>query len=172
MPGIEKKPNIVAFTGAHGTGKTTAVFDLAARIKKARSGNVGILQETARDCPFPVLSVDCKQPSERSQLWIFTAHVNRELSEAPKYDWLISDRTCVDCIAYTVFSGHTDLADAMMAMARRHIVRYHTVIFRHVRENPYCVADGFRSVDYRIRSQIEDILLNLYAELGVALTSR
>ena len=102
-------------------------------------------------------------------MWIFSAQINRELTESRKYDWLISDRTIVDVIAYTVFGGHVSLAASMMQIARQYMRRYHMIIFNPVRKNPYCLPDGFRSLDFEVRAKIEEILLNLYSELNVEL---
>ena len=169
MPKTPDHPNIIAFTGSHGTGKTTSVYDYAAKAKKTHAGNVGILMEVARICDQPVLNRDGQLPTEDAQRWIFSRQWNDEETLSHRYDWLISDRTIVDCIAYTVFGGHVTLADALMDMARHLMHRYHMIIFKPICANDYCTQDGFRSTNRKIRQRIEDILINLYDELGTQL---
>lgn len=165
----QNAPNIIAFSGAHGTGKTTSVYDFAAKAKKTHAGNVDILLEVARGCPYPILDQTGAIPPEISQTWMFSKQINQETEKAHGCDWLICDRTIVDYIGYTIYSGHISLADAMMSMARQLMHRYAIIIFKSIAKNNYCRPDGLRSTDLTVRQAIEDILLNLYDELGVTL---
>jgi thymidylate kinase len=150
-----KKSIIHAFSGAHGTGKTTAVHVLAERMRQRYPDgqSIGILTERARECPCPVLTFENKFPSAAAQLWIFTDQINMEIDMMTKYDVIITDRTIVDCIAYTVYFKHLALAEAMIEMAEQHMSVYSDIFFRRIETNPYLMADGFR--------------LNLYQELDV-----
>ena len=163
------KPNIIAFSGAHGTGKTTSVYEFAAKAKKTCIGNVGVLMEVARDCKLPIIGKDSVMASTEAQNWIFGTQLQREIDLSHVNQWLISDRTIVDCIAYTVFSGHVSLADAMMGMARQLVHRYSCIFFKPIDSNPYCKPDGIRCTSPGVRQSIETILLNLYQELHVDL---
>ena len=100
------KSNIIAFSGAHGTGKTTAVYDLAAKLKK-NGVNVGIITETARECPFPVMSSGCHVPPEYSQLWIFNrqmqAEIEAEVADALEFG-LASEVPSLDELRRDVFA--------------------------------------------------------------------
>ncbi|MBC2712655.1 MAG: ATP-binding protein [Desulfosarcina sp.] len=163
---IEKR--IIAYSGAHGTGKTTAVYELAAEIKKYKhpAKEVGIILETARRCPFPVLT-KTTQPTRDAQIWIFAEQIRQEMEMPLKYDVVISDRTVVDCIGYSSIMGWHDLAYAQIALARHHARVYDHVFFRGIADNPYLKDDEFRSVDKDLQVEYERRLLEIYNELGI-----
>ena len=160
--------NVVAFSGTHGTGKTTAVLDLARKLKiwNISSGNIGIIQETSRLCPIPVLSSHCNKPTEAAQMWIFSRQLQAEIESSQMYGMVVSDRTLVDCVAYTLFFGYYELAEAMEAFvsARK---PYRAIFFRSILDNPYCKQDGFRHMNQEDRSKIERIMINLYRLLNI-----
>lgn len=155
-------PNIIAFSGAHGTGKTTSVYAMAAKLKK-HGVNVGIITETARECPFPVMSATCKTPPEHAQMWIFSRQMQAEIEASERYELVVSDRSCIDCIAYTRAMKYYELAHAMEEMLFLHKQRYLEIRVKTIAENDYCTDDGFRSLDTENRKRIEDIILRLYS---------
>jgi len=160
-------PKIIAFTGVHGTGKTTAVNALAAKFRRDPDCHVGIITETSRLCPMPVYSLGCDYPSIDAQLWIFGAQLKAEQEAATHYDIIISDRTLVDCIAYTRYFGYHDIARSMEWFAKSVIYRYADVIFHFIADHDYLVDDGFRSMDPGSRLAIQKILHQTYLRLGV-----
>lgn len=156
---------IISFTGSHGTGKTTAVFKAAHRLKlRHPNKKIGTLAENASRCPYPIN----KEMTPEGQLWIFTSQIKDELSLIQQYDILVCDRTCVDAIAYTMVAGFTGLAEAMVQLALTHIHRYHTIIFKSTHQNQYLFRDGLRCVDDPLfRNRVETTLHSLYRRLGV-----
>lgn len=169
MPIYEKPANIHAFSGAHGTGKTTSVNALAEKMHRRYPDgmDIGVITERARECPYPVLSCKADSPSAEAQLWIFSSQVNAELDAALKYDVVISDRTVIDCIAYTIYFQHACLADAMIEMAAQHVHHYADIVFKCIGANPWQLPDGFRDMNAGVRQSIETIMLNLYEELDM-----
>lgn len=159
---------VIAYSGAHGTGKTTAVFGEAYRIKKLTSEDVGIVQEVARDCPLPIYSHN-SVPTEAAQAWIFAEQTKREIDAAMKYGVVVSDRTVVDNIAYSFLFGFAELAYAHKAQANRHMKIYREIRFKQVSKNPYLKADGLRATDIDMQVRYEHVLLGLYDDLGVEL---
>jgi predicted ATPase len=158
---------IIAYTGVHGTGKTTAVYEAAAQYKK-QGYNVGIIFETARKCPLPVLSLDCKKPSVHAQQWIFARQMQEEIEAAMHHDIVISDRTIVDVIAYTRHFQYRSTAYAMESMASQ--FSYKEVHFKMLHANDYCFDDGFRyTEDLELRCNIERIMIGLYEKLMIPL---
>ncbi len=157
---------IIALSGAHGTGKTTAAYALAAELKKGAAREVGIILEVARRCPYPIFAVG-QTPTRAAQMWIFTEQIRAELDAVRIYGTVVSDRTIVDCIAYTSVAGFHDLAFAQLALARHHVHIYRRVIFHGTAGNPWCCDDGLRSRDMAMRAEMELRLLELYAQLGV-----
>lgn len=159
-------PNIYALTGPHGTGKTTEVYRLAHELKKRVKGDVGLIRETARRCPLPIYRVG-EVPTEEAQRWIFGEQMRLEIEESARHEVVVSDRTIVDCIAYSAVAGMRELTYGMVKLARLHMGIYKSIIFMGIAGNPFCVDDGERHQDARLRAELEQVLLNLYAELGV-----
>jgi len=158
---------IIAYSGVHGTGKTTSVYETAAQYKK-QGYNVGIILETARKCPLPVLSVGCDKPSMSAQQWIFTRQIQEEIEAAIHYDIVVTDRTVVDAIAYTRYFGYQGLSYAMETMAYH--CRYNEVHFKTLLANDYCLDDGFRYVDDpKTRCVIERIMIETYRSMQIPL---
>lgn len=86
----------IAFTGTHGTGKTTLTHDVAGALKK-KGYDIGIVTEVARNCPFPVN----ENTTENSQLWISLNMINKELEAQQKYEYVICNRSILCAYAYT-----------------------------------------------------------------------
>lgn len=160
----EQDPRIFAISGTHGTGKTTSVFELAKTLKmEHHDKTVGIVQELAGTAPFPIN----KDATEDTQLWIFSAQIAYELHAASVYDMAVSDRTIVDCMAYTRVLGFNTLAEAMMRMAQHHIKAYKKIYVKTASNNSFVFADLTRETeDFQFRQDVEDCLLELYQELG------
>jgi len=158
---------IIAFSGAHGTGKTTAVYDLACRLKRERAADFGLILETARRCPYPVLS-GSHRPDISAQVWIFCEQIKCELDAAARYGLTISDRAAVDAAAYSAACGYSALAWAQMQVLKTHAPIYDTVYFMALADHDHLIDDGFRSlIDPALRSRVETNLLEMYAELGI-----
>lgn len=159
--------HIVAYSGTHGTGKTTAVYNRIGELKKAHPGLlIGPHVENLTFCPYPIN----RASSEESQLWVFTNHIQAELFLLAHYDIVVSDRTAVDAIAYTMAHGWNGLAMDMTAMARHHMRHYSEIIIKTT-DNNHQHADGLRDVDPVFRGKVEDCLLAAYGILGYFLST-
>jgi len=160
---------IIAFSGSHGTGKTTAVYQMAADLKRSGDyGEVGIILETARWCPYPIVSAKNDIPSRDAQLWIFSKQMQVEMDASRFYGVVISDRTILDCIAYTSVAGMRDVAYGMREIAKHYApVMYREVYFRSITDHAFLTDDGIRSVNQDIRKGVEMALLDLYHELKI-----
>lgn len=163
---------IIAISGSHGTGKTTAAYALAAELKRSQAGEVGVVCEVARRCPLPVYRIGHNATTRQAQLWVFVEQVRAEIEAVQRYEWVVSDRTIVDSIAYSSVAGFHDLAFGQLSLARHHVSIYERVIFHGAADNPYCTDDGFRDQDLTLRCEVERRLLELYAELGVEVERR
>lgn len=86
----------IAIIGAHGAGKTTLTYLLAAEAKK-RGKNAKVVNELARKCVFPLnegFSLDGAH-------WIITSQIREELNaKAANTDLIICDRSSIDPIMY------------------------------------------------------------------------
>lgn len=159
---------MIAYSGPHGTGKTAAVHDAAGHAQRTDSGSVWVIQELARECPFPILG-DGMRPTREGQIWIFTSQIKAELEAAQRYDVVICDRSIVDAIAYSSAAGFHGLAAAQLAMARQHVGIYSEVRFRGADDFNFLVADGVRDTDPEMQREVCARMLELYTELGIKL---
>ncbi len=153
----------IAFTGSHGTGKTTAAYQFAESYKiEHPDKSVHVLCDQEALCPFPIN----KQTSPEAQMWIFTNQIRQELWLMSRFDIIISDRTVVDAIAYTDVAGFDSLAQGMFDLTLNHIPNYTSIKFKTIIENDFCCQDGIRETeDSRFRAEIEDRLFDLYENL-------
>ena len=147
------------FSGSHGTGKTTSVYNYAMTCKIQFPGrNVGISSENARVTPYkPINQNSCKN----NQLWIFTDQISKEIKHSSTYNLLICDRTCVDSIAYTWFIDES-LAKSMLEFAKEWVYTYNKIYFKTIDNNDYLEYDGIRDCDRDYRQRIEDKMLECY----------
>jgi thymidylate kinase len=153
---------IISFTGAHSTGKTTAVYSEAWRHKiKYPELSVGIVADITRKCPFETLSKEFT-PGVNSQLWIFSAQLNAELEQFSKFDTVISDRTVYDSIAYTKLFNMEALVGPMLSIAKTHSTVYEKIYFRLTQNNDFITKAEDRNTDKSIREKYESVLIDLY----------
>jgi predicted ATPase len=157
--------SIIAFTGSHGVGKTTAVFKKAHDLKmKYENKTIGICSEVSLECPYPIN----KNTTNQSQLWMFANHLKRELTLLAQYDLIVSDRTIIDIIAYTQWAGYEDLSIGMLEIAKNHIQVYKEIIFKPIDGNNFLFNDNHReAIDHKYRVGIETVLLKLYKKIGL-----
>jgi hypothetical protein len=155
---------IIAFTGTHGVGKTTSVYRKAYDLKILfPDKRIGVFNENAVNCPFPINEKTTKE----AQLWMFTNQISTELDYLSKYDILVSDRTCIDCIAYSLYRGFEDIAEKMLDFSKIHINRYKEIYFKEIEKNPYAIENGLRSTEKNFQLGVEKILKSLYKKLNI-----
>lgn len=155
---------IIAITGAHGTGKTTAALELVAAIKREHPDKtVGYVAENVAFCPYPIN----QGTTHDAQLWMFTHHIQTELLQLAAYDIVVSDRSCVDYIAYADAAGFSFLAASMFMLARNHYQNYSRIIFHTIDNHPFLADDGFRDTDPVFQREIEERLLKYYELLKI-----
>lgn len=165
----------IAFTGTHGTGKTTSVYQLAADLKKVRGlPNVGVNLELARGCPFPIN----KETTPESQLWLTMKVAASEMEAAKSNPILVCDRTIMDAYAYTFAAWKrcaesSDPEGAIMWKrvldATRPLVQYWLSTYDFIVMKPACdfdyqFGDGLRDLDRDFREEIDRILSLEYSE--------
>ena len=86
----------IVVMGTHGAGKTTLCYQLAAYLKQQQY-NVKVINETVRQCPFPIN----EDADNNTEMWVIHKHIVEELdAKAEGYDAIVSDRGVLDGIAY------------------------------------------------------------------------
>lgn len=156
----------IAFTGSHGTGKTTSVFNLAHSMKIDHPNKrVGIFHENAAKAPKGLFN---KAGTDLSQLWIFTNQMQSEIALGYEYDILICDRTVMDSIAYSTYMKFTDISEKCFSLAKDFINTYDLIYFKTIQNNDFWVDSKHRdTTDGEYRKSIEEILMNLYIRAGM-----
>ena len=86
----------IAISGVHSSGKTTSLSYVTYKIK-SRKNVIGILNEVARDCPYP-LGVN---GNFQTQWWILTNQILKEYQLQRMYDTIICDRSVFDVMVYS-----------------------------------------------------------------------
>jgi len=157
----------IAFTGSHGTGKTTSMFNQA-HISKIENPNltVGVFYDNASLAPNGLFN---KKSTNESQLWIFTNQMRNEIELSYIYDIIICDRTILDSVAYTGYMGYQRLYDKMFNLAIEHLSSYDMIYFKQIKHNEYWTKCKYRDIhDAEYRQRVEDILLNLYERAKIS----
>jgi len=140
----------IAIIGAHGTGKTTLSYQIAAYYKSIGK-NVKIVQEVARSCPFPIN----EKMTIQSAKWIYLEHSRKEL-EAAKFPVVVCDRSVYDSFVY---AEYFELSDPLMQKYKKTALQqmdeYDRIIF--IRPDIFIADDKMRSVDKEFQESIDRI---------------
>jgi len=89
------KPIKIGITGSNNTGKTTAAYDIVAKLRK-RGNKADVAHESVRYCPKGVK----ERTDIGSQLWIFGRQMQIEEVMAAHEDITICDKTSIDTYCY------------------------------------------------------------------------
>jgi hypothetical protein len=150
---------IRAFSGTHGTGKTTSAYHQANQEKMFNPGkSVHALCNLEAFSPWPIN----RDGSEQTQAWLFANQIKQEISAMRRFDVVVTDRTVVDVIAYTRCLGFHSQADGMMAYAEHHIQYYSSIHVKCIRYNKHHHPDGIRDMDEAFRQDVENTLVDIY----------
>lgn len=149
----------IAFSGSHGTGKTTNIFKKCYELKK-QYRNVDISIETARECP---LSIN-RESSVEAQLWILTKQIESEIRLCTINDAIVCDRTVADVCAYSYFVDR-NLYELSLNICQFYINTYDWVYFKLIKNNPYLINDAIRDTDKEFQKNIENKILEIYTKL-------
>ncbi len=143
----------LALIGTHGVGKTTLVFELCTRLKKAGQA-VELVTEVVRQSPFPVNAATTLD----GQLWILHAQIAAELDAGRRAPNVICDRSVLDNYCYLVnkFRRQPQL-EAWLAWWMH---TYDWLVGVPPVEDGI-VSDGFRSQDRSFQQRIHRLLNEL-----------
>lgn len=152
----------IGFIGSQGTGKTTAIYQLGADLKRKKL-DVFILTEVARSCPLPIN----ERTTRKSQLWIMGKLITREQSS--KGEVLIGDRTILDVFAYS-YRVDPEFFEPFKPFIKKYMETY-DIVFYLPPNDSFLINDGFRSVNKEFRDEIDKILKDLITELNIKVIS-
>lgn len=154
----------IAYTGTHGTGKSTSAFRLSYEYKLLfPNSKILTFTDLQSENPFKINT----ESDENSQLWIFSKMIQKETTLSNVSDVLITDRSIVDVCAYTLYYEFMDLYDSFISFAKYYIKTYDKIIFKSEKNNNYAFDNnGLRDfVNYKFRSNIDEIMLCIYERL-------
>lgn len=154
---------IIAFSGSHGTGKTTAAYNHAQHLKFYNNNkSIHALCDLEAFCPWPFN----KETTEQTQTWMFGNQIQQELMALNRFDVVVTDRTIIDVVAYTHVAGFVALAQGMLAYAEQHLVYYYEIRFKKIANNEHCYPDGIReTTDRKFRQDVENAMIDFYSRL-------
>ncbi len=154
---------IIAISATHGCGKTTIVYSLAAHLKKL-GRNVVVLNELARECPFEIN----QEGEDRTQIWLISKHITRELELMDRYDYIITDRSLFDAYAYASYlTNGTWIFEHLYEYIKQHIFKYYKKIYLlDPNKFNYNIEDGVRDNDVVFRQDVHDILSSILLHSG------
>jgi thymidylate kinase len=155
---------IVAYSGAHGVGKTTAAR-AEYRYRKSISlwRAVGYLGEVARKCPHKTGRASTRE----SQSWLFAAQWIAEASAVRKKPLTVADRCIFDPIAYSLALGYASQAEAMLALCDSvwevYGAPYDAIYWIRADRGAAVPDDGFRDTDVAFRNRVDDAFAAIFA---------
>jgi len=143
-------------------GKTTVIYGMAAFLKKLGK-NVAVINELARECPFPINQV----ADDRTQAWISTKQVTKEFEKMDRYDYLLVDRSVLDPICYSRVLNKTESISLLLTdYLAEHIRTYYSRLYLL---DPilfdWNVVDNVRDNDEKFRSSVHETMYNLFNDL-------
>lgn len=163
----------IAFTGAHGVGKTSLVRSVT---RMLGGHSVAVYREPAR-----LVAERAGDPtffwrannSPLRQLLIFIEHAVEERRVAEHSAITISDRTFVDHLAYTLvlfpaLSNSPEMA-VLRELSFETLGQYDHIFFVPIEFD--LESDGVREADPYFQQAISDALLALYSDAGVGLVT-
>lgn len=164
-------PRKVAISGSHSTGKTSLITQLHEHLL-----NEGISCEVISEVPRGI----CERLDDETffhrgknslakQLYMFIEQVSLE-SQPRECEIMISDRSLVDYLAYTMqlFGEEVrdnEVYDLLLELLRKHVVSYDAIYYLPI-EFPL-ELDGVREADIEFQKDIDQRLRGLYELLGI-----
>jgi len=94
-----------AFSGAHNSGKTTALWYVATELKQHGVKRFNVVPEVARFCPYPI----GKRAKFTSQLWMMLKQMELEAHTSTFHKMLLCDRSVFDSLAYSYYAAEKKL---------------------------------------------------------------
>jgi len=161
----------IAFTGAHGTGKTTLCNELQARLSERQPTMVS--REVPRVMADAVGDKEFFRRGNNSllrQMLIFFFQTTEDRFLAPAGGIILHDRTMLDHLAYTVtlfphFKGTPECA-ALSAALKRWMQQYDLIFKVPIEFLP--VDDGVREADVGFQKQIDREIDSLCVDFSVS----
>lgn len=142
----------ICVIGTHGVGKTTLAYEIATEAKR-QNKNAIVINEIARNCPFPLNEGFTLQGA----IWIITSQINKELTAiAEKNEVIVCDRSSYDPICYLRLTNeHPKDYEKLENFAEEWMKTYEKIIFV-TPSGLDIVNDGVRCINSDYQQAIHD----------------
>lgn len=156
---------LISFSGAHGTGKSSAVMQCGATLKKhLYDKSITIIEENAREIARYFGGL--KNSLEFNRLCMID-HLHKEFRSLELHDITITDRTVLDTLVYAM-TYQVPIPAEYYSLAMNHMKNYSSVVF--VRPDSPATSitnDGFRDTDLTMRNEIDKMFEKMLSLTGV-----
>ena len=154
---------VIALSGTHGTGKTTNAYILCAEAKKLGINTV-VLDERARECPFPIN----EEATNDTQAWLILSHAKKELELIRSYDLVISDRSILDPYVYGLSLNIKGPYTSLLTYCVSHVLAHYESLYLLDKDAfSYCVDDGVRAMSTEFRDKVHQVFLDVLGNSGI-----
>ena len=153
----------IVLCGTHGIGKTTVLFKLAYLLKE-QGYNVHIVNETARECPFPIN----KDATIDTQKWILGKQlvIESELEhKKDKIDIVLYDRSILDVFIYSLMIDK-NFANSILPLIKHHMKSFDLIFYLH-KDDSHFRNDGERCFDSDFRDKIDNLFLETITKYNI-----
>jgi len=132
----------IAFSGFQSTGKTTATFDLA-KILKREGHSTNLWTDVPRRCPLKINELGRSD----TQFWITGRMITETLELLDIYDYVISDRTPLDCVAYEMATHELRTGSGEITETALTLYNFSKSFLKYQQAEIIWVEKGFGFVD-------------------------
>lgn len=159
----------IGMTGAHGTGKTSMAL---AMLRNAAFKDSVLVPSTARQIKEYGYPIN-REATELSQILVPLLRMVDEYESEPKAEGeaLISDRTLVDSLAYTMYQNdHVWESGSLIEYVSRRLTEMHMDSYHYVLYFPIYwegVEDGVRDPDEAYRQAIDTNVLSILELMNI-----
>lgn len=159
----------IGMAGAHGTGKTSMANAMLKTEAFSKSILVPSTARQIKEYGYPIN----REATELSQLLVPLLRMVDEYENEAKaaYEALISDRTLVDSLAYTMYQNdHVWESGALIEFVSRRLTEMHMATYDYVLYFPIYwdgVQDGVRDPDENYRRTIDSNVLSILELMNI-----
>jgi predicted ATPase len=161
-----RRARVIAVEGSHGTGKTTLVHALMARLTEEHM-HAAVVEDGARSSP---LVEDAVMHSEgeidlATELHIMSSQLAREQELARHHELIVCDKSVLSVLAYTrlfladrLTAGDVELFEAMVVLAQCYGRRYDGVFLLGDLYDLDTTPDPYRLRDPGVRERAAELI--------------
>jgi len=133
---------LICFSGFQSTGKTTATFDLA-KILKREGHSTNVWTDIPRRCPLKIN----EEGRSDTQFWITGRMITESLELLDIYDYVITDRTPFDCVAYEMATHELRTGSSEITPTALNLYNFSKAFLAYQQAEIIWVEKGYGFVD-------------------------